>query len=42
MLVAIDCFISTRSLLVTFLSIPSLFVQMIGYGWGFIKTIVDN
>lgn len=41
-LVAIDCFITTRSLEVTFLSIPSLFVQMIGYGWGFVKTILSN
>jgi glycosyltransferase involved in cell wall biosynthesis len=40
--VAIDCFITTRSLKVTFLSIPSLFVQMIGYGWGFLKTMLSN
>ncbi len=40
--VAIDCFITTRSLKVTFVSFPALFVQMIGYGSGFIKTILSN
>jgi glycosyltransferase involved in cell wall biosynthesis len=40
--VAIDCFMTTRSWHVTFLSIPSLFVQMIGYGWGFLKTMMSN
>lgn len=40
--VAIDSFIATRSLQVTFLSIPSLFVQMIGYGWGFLKAILSK
>ncbi len=40
--VAADCFITTRSLQVTFLSIPALFVQMIGYGWGFLKTILSK
>lgn len=40
--VAIDCFVTTRSWQVTFLSIPSLFVQMIGYGWGFLKAILSN
>lgn len=41
-MVVIDCFITTRSLKVTFLSIPSLFVQMIGYGWGFLRTILSK
>lgn len=36
----ISCLMSTRSLWVSCLSIPSLFVQMIGYGWGFITTYV--
>jgi glycosyltransferase involved in cell wall biosynthesis len=39
LLVAIDCFISTQSFKVTLLSIPSVFVQMIGYGQGFLKTL---
>ncbi len=34
----VSCLMSTRSWLVSCLSIPSLFVQMIGYGWGFIST----
>jgi glycosyltransferase involved in cell wall biosynthesis len=38
--VAIDCFISTRSFTVMLLSIPSVFVQMIGYGYGFLKTLL--
>jgi cellulose synthase/poly-beta-1,6-N-acetylglucosamine synthase-like glycosyltransferase len=41
-MVVIDCFRSTRSIKVTFLSIPSLVVQMTGYGWGFIKTILSK
>jgi glycosyltransferase involved in cell wall biosynthesis len=40
--VAIDCFITTRSAKVTCLSVRSLFVQLTGYGWGFLKTIVSN
>ena len=36
----ISSLMSSRSLLVACLSIPSLFVQMIGYGWGFITTYV--
>lgn len=39
LLVAIDCFISTKSFKVSLLSIPSVFVQMIGYGQGFLKTL---
>ncbi len=39
LLVAIDCFISTRSFKVTLLSIPSVFIQMIGYGQGFLKSL---
>jgi glycosyltransferase involved in cell wall biosynthesis len=41
LLVAIDCFISTRSIQVTLLSIPSVFVQMIGYGSGFLRTVIS-
>jgi len=37
----ISCFITTHSVIVSLLSIPSLFVQMIGYGWGFIRTYFD-
>jgi glycosyltransferase involved in cell wall biosynthesis len=39
LLVAIDCFISTRSFKVTLLSFPSVFIQMIGYGQGFLKSL---
>lgn len=40
--VAVDCFITTQSWQVTFLSIPSLFVQLVGYGWGFLKAMLSN
>jgi glycosyltransferase involved in cell wall biosynthesis len=40
-LVAADCFISTRSIQVTLLSIPSLMVQMIGYGYGFLRAMMS-
>lgn len=38
---ALFAFQNTRSLRVTLLSIPSAFVQLIGYGCGFIKQIVS-
>jgi glycosyltransferase involved in cell wall biosynthesis len=41
-LTALDCLITTRSWKVTILSIPSLFVQLMGYGWGFIRAILSN
>jgi glycosyltransferase involved in cell wall biosynthesis len=41
MFVAVDCFLVTRSLQVTLLSIPSVFVQMTGYGYGFLKTLLS-
>jgi len=41
MLVAIDCLISTQSVLVSLLSLPSVFVQMTGYGYGFLKTLLS-
>jgi glycosyltransferase involved in cell wall biosynthesis len=41
LLVAADCFISTRSIQVTLLSIPSVIVQMIGYGYGFLRTLMS-
>jgi len=41
LLVAVDCFISTGSIQVTLLSIPSVIVQMIGYGYGFLRTIIS-
>jgi glycosyltransferase involved in cell wall biosynthesis len=41
LLVAVDCFTSTRSIQVTLLSIPSAMVQMIGYGYGFIRTMIS-
>ena len=40
LLVAIDCLIITQSLPVAVLSVPSLFVQMTGYGFGFLKTML--
>ena len=40
-LVAVDCYFSTRSFKVAILSIPSVFVQMIGYGTGFLKTLIS-
>jgi len=39
LMVAVDCFIVTQSFHVTLLSIPSLFVQMVGYSAGFLKAI---
>lgn len=41
LLVAADCFISTRSIQVTLLSIPSVIVQMIGYGYGFLRAMIS-
>jgi glycosyltransferase involved in cell wall biosynthesis len=38
--VALDCIVTTRSLLVALLSIPSTFVQMTGYGYGFLKALL--
>lgn len=35
--IAVDCFSFTRSILVAILSIPSAFVQMTGYGSGFLR-----
>lgn len=35
--IAVDCFSLTRSLRVSFLSIPSAFTQLVGYGSGFLK-----
>ena len=41
LLVSVDCFISTRSIQVMLLSIPSVIVQMTGYGYGFLRTIIS-
>ena len=41
LLVAVDCLISTRSMKVALLSIPSVIVQMIGYGYGFLRTMIS-
>jgi glycosyltransferase involved in cell wall biosynthesis len=38
-LIAVDCFITTHSIRVALLSIPSAFVQMTGYGSGFLRAI---
>ncbi len=40
LLVAADCLRVTKSFYVALLSIPSLFVQMIGYGSGFLKELL--
>ncbi len=40
--VAIDCFIATQSLRVALLSIPAVLVQMVGYGYGFLKTLLHR
>jgi glycosyltransferase involved in cell wall biosynthesis len=37
--VAVDCFTKARSFQVALLSMPSVFVQMTGYGYGFLKTL---
>ena len=39
LLVAIDCYRTTSSFQVSLLSIPSVFVQMTGYGYGFLRTL---
>jgi glycosyltransferase involved in cell wall biosynthesis len=39
LMVAVDCFIVTLSFKVALLSVPSLFVQMFGYGTGFLKAL---
>lgn len=39
--VAVDCFIKGRSVQVALLSMPSVFVQMTGYGYGFLKTLLS-
>lgn len=40
LLVAVDGFMVTNSIKVALLSIPSVFVQMTGYGFGFLKTLI--
>lgn len=40
LLVAMDCYMSTRSFKVSLLSIPAVFVQMIGYGNGFLRALL--
>jgi hypothetical protein len=35
--IAFDSFKKTKSMDVALLSIPSAFVQLVGYGWGFLK-----
>jgi glycosyltransferase involved in cell wall biosynthesis len=39
--VAVDCFMKARSVQVALLSMPSVFVQMTGYGYGFLKTFLS-
>jgi len=40
--IAADCISTTHSIQVTLLSIPSAFVQLTGYGWGFLKEFVSH
>jgi glycosyltransferase involved in cell wall biosynthesis len=40
--VTIDCFLSTRSLVVAIRCVPSLWVQMVGYGYGFLSTMLQS
>lgn len=42
LLVFIDCLRTTRNLFVSFLSLPSLYVQLIGYGIGFLKAMMQK
>ena len=39
LLIAADCFLSTRSIYVSLLSVPAAFIQLAGYGFGFLKEI---
>jgi glycosyltransferase involved in cell wall biosynthesis len=39
LLIAIDCFLSTKSIYVSLLSAPSTFIQLTGYGYGFLKEL---
>jgi glycosyltransferase involved in cell wall biosynthesis len=42
LLVATECLITSQSFPVAVLSIPALFVQMTGYGFGFLKTLLAD
>ena len=37
LLIVADCFLSTRSIYVSLLSMPASFIQLMGYGYGFLK-----
>lgn len=39
LLIAIDCLLSTKSICVSLLSVPSAFIQLIGYGYGFLTEL---
>lgn len=41
-LIAIDCFLTTHSVLVAMLSIPAAFIQLTGYGHGFLKELFGS
>ena len=40
LLIAVDCFLSTRSFHVSLLSVPAAFIQLTGYGHGFLRELV--
>lgn len=42
LLISIDCFLTTRSITVSILSIPSAFIQLTGYGYGFLKELFGS
>lgn len=41
-LISVDCFLTTRSITVSMLSIPSAIIQLTGYGYGFLKELFGS
>ncbi|HRG79414.1 MAG TPA: glycosyltransferase [Cyclobacteriaceae bacterium] len=41
-LISLDCFLTTRSITVSILSIPSAIIQLTGYGYGFLKELFGS
>jgi glycosyltransferase involved in cell wall biosynthesis len=42
LLISIDCFLTTRSVKVSILSIPAAFIQLTGYGYGFLRELFGS
>ncbi|MCM1449854.1 MAG: glycosyltransferase [Clostridiales bacterium] len=42
LLLWVSALISTRSLKIAFMAVPAAFIQLWGYGWGFIRAYVTN